>query len=560
MRVLDEMLTPLAAAMAAIPIVALTPIFNTMFASTSSTPRRLVVAIYVFFPIFVNTLRGLRQIDPVHAELMRSYAASPWTTTKVVRLPGALPFFFTGPEDRVLGGGHRRDRLGVLRRAAEGAGPGHHLGRGGVGLPAGLGDRDGRDRARARLLPRRGARRAPGDALATTTRRTLVSRFLHRAAWAAALASCVLAMAACGGDDNSSASTSTAAGGAKSLTKVKLQLQWFTQAQFAGYFAALQKGYYKDAGLDVQILEGGTDIVPQTQLAQGRADYAIAWVPKALQSREQGAGITDVGQVFQRSGTLQVSFKNENITTAANLKGKKVGNWGFGNEFELFAGMTKAGLNPGKDVTLAQQQFDMQALLKGDIDAAQAMIYNEYAQVLEAKNPKTGKLYTPDDFNRIDWNSEGTAMLQDAIWANTEKLKRQGLPGPDGQVPAGELQGLDVLPRQRREVPRHRRRARLEARGEPPAVADERDQQARLALAERHRHGRQDRVGPDGQDRQQHQERRRRHRPHQGARGPGLHQRLRPEGAGRAEGRRRRRRHRDRTSSRSRCKLNPGGA
>jgi NitT/TauT family transport system substrate-binding protein len=250
-----------------------------------------------------------------------------------------------------------------------------------------------------------------------------VSRFLPRAAWAAALASCVLAMAACGGSDNSSSSTSTAAGGSKQLTKVKLQLQWFTQAQFAGYFAALQQGFYKDAGLDVQILEGGTDIVPQTQLAQGRADYAIAWVPKALQSREQGAGITDVGQVFQRSGTLQVSFKNENITTAANLKGKKVGNWGFGNEFELFAGMTKAGLNPGKDVTLAQQQFDMQALLKGDIDAAQAMIYNEYAQVLEAKNPKTGKLYTPDDFNRIDWNSEGTAMLQDAIWANTDKLQ-----------------------------------------------------------------------------------------------------------------------------------------
>jgi NitT/TauT family transport system substrate-binding protein len=249
-----------------------------------------------------------------------------------------------------------------------------------------------------------------------------VSRFLNRAAWVAALAASVMAMAACGSSDNKSSSTATA-GGSQKLTKVKLQLQWFTQAQFGGYFAALQQGYYKDAGLDVQILEGGTDIVPQTQLAQGRADYAIAWVPKALQSREQGAGITDVGQVFQRSGTLQVSFKDKAITAAANLKGKKVGNWGFGNEFELFAGMTKAGLNPGKDVTLAQQQFDMQALLKGDIDAAQAMIYNEYAQVLEAKNPKTGKLYTPDDFNRIDWNSEGTAMLQDAIWANTEKLQ-----------------------------------------------------------------------------------------------------------------------------------------
>jgi NitT/TauT family transport system substrate-binding protein len=250
-----------------------------------------------------------------------------------------------------------------------------------------------------------------------------VSRFVTRLASAAVLALSVLVMAACGGSDNNSSTTAASGGGSKSLTKVKLQLQWFTQAQFAGYFAALQQGYYKDAGLDVQILEGGTDIVPQTVLAQGHADYAIAWVPKALQSREQGANITDVGQVFQRSGTLQVSFKDKDITTAAQLKGKKVGNWGFGNEFELFAGMTKAGLNPGKDVTLAQQQFDMQALLKGDIDAAQAMIYNEYAQVLEAKNPKTGQLYQPSDFNEINWNTEGTAMLQDAIWANTDKLQ-----------------------------------------------------------------------------------------------------------------------------------------
>jgi NitT/TauT family transport system substrate-binding protein len=255
----------------------------------------------------------------------------------------------------------------------------------------------------------------------------LVTRFL-RVATAAAVAASLLVLTACGDDDSTSSSgtssgtTTTAAAPAK-LKKVKLQLQWFTQAQFAGYFAAAEKGFYKDAGLDVDILEGGTDIVPQTVLAQGNADYAIAWVPKALQSREQGAGITDVGQIYQRSGTLQVSFKKEDLATAAELKGKKVGNWGFGNEFELFAGMTKAGLNPGKDVKLVQQQFDMQALLKGDIDAAQAMVYNEYAQVLEAKNPATGKLYTPADFTTIDWNKEGTAMLQDAIWANTDKLQ-----------------------------------------------------------------------------------------------------------------------------------------
>ena len=221
------------------------------------------------------------------------------------------------------------------------------------------------------------------------------------------------------------ATDTTVAGAAAAgdLKKVKLQLQWVTQAQFAGYFAAVEQGFYKAEGLDVEIVEGGVDIVPQTQLANGAVDFAISWVPKALQSRENGAGITDIGQIFQRSGTLQVSFKDAAITGPADLKSKKVGNWGFGNEFELFAGMTKAGLDPAKDVTLVQQQFDMQALLKKDIDAAQAMRYNEYAQVLEAKNPATGALYTPDDFSVIDWNEQGTAMLQDAIWANTEKLK-----------------------------------------------------------------------------------------------------------------------------------------
>jgi NitT/TauT family transport system substrate-binding protein len=233
-------------------------------------------------------------------------------------------------------------------------------------------------------------------------------------------AAVVLLATACGGGDSGSGGGGDQASGP---TKVRLQLQWVTQAQFAGYFAAADQGYYKDEGLDVQILEGGVDIVPQTVLAQGQADYAIAWVPKALASREQGAQITDVAQVFARSGTLQVSFKDKGISSPSDLKGKKVGNWGFGNEYELFAGMTGAGLDPAKDVTLVQQQFDMQALLKGDIDAAQAMDYNEYAQVLEAKNPATGQLYQPSDFTAINWNDVGTAMLQDAVWADTSKLQ-----------------------------------------------------------------------------------------------------------------------------------------
>ena len=221
------------------------------------------------------------------------------------------------------------------------------------------------------------------------------------------------------------AETAAAAPAAAECTtpnKVKLQLQWVTQAQFAGYFAAVDQGFYAGQCLDVEIVEGGVEIVPQTQLATGAVDYAISWVPKALASREQGAGITNVAQIFQRSGTLQVSWADSKIGGVADYKGKKIGNWGFGNEFELFAGMTKAGLDPAKDVTLVQQQFDMQALLKKEIDAAQAMIYNEYAQLLEAKDPATGALYKPEAFKVVNWNDEGTAMLQDAIWANTEKL------------------------------------------------------------------------------------------------------------------------------------------
>jgi NitT/TauT family transport system substrate-binding protein len=264
-----------------------------------------------------------------------------------------------------------------------------------------------------------------------------------RTGLAAAAAVLALGLAACSTTPQAPASgggaaPSAAAGGA--LTPVKLQLQWVTQGQFAGYFAAVDQGFYQKRGLDVQILEGGVDIVPQTVLAQGNADYAIAWVPKALASREQGAGITDVAQVFQRSGTYQVSFANKGISDPAALRGKKVGNWGFGNEFELFAGMTKAGIAPA-DVTLVQQQFDMQALLSGEIDAAQAMSYNEYAQVLEATNPATGQLYQPSDFNIIDWNDAGTAMLQDAIWANTEKLSDPAYQDTTTKFIAGSLEG-----------------------------------------------------------------------------------------------------------------------
>ncbi len=261
-------------------------------------------------------------------------------------------------------------------------------------------------------------------------------RFRMMAAGAVALS---LVAAGCGSDDDEGAAETTAAPVAGETTAaaaegdgeaaecaeptpVKLQLQWVTQAQFAGYYAAVDKGFYGEQCLEVEILEGAVDIVPQTVLAQGEADFAIAWVPKALQSREQGADIVDIAQVFQRSGTLQVSFKDAGITTPADFAGKTIGNWGFGNEFEIFAALSEAGLDPAADVNLVQQQFDMVGLLDGSIDAAEAMTYNEYAQVLEAVNPDTGELYTADDLNVVSYEEAGVGMLQDAIWASGERL------------------------------------------------------------------------------------------------------------------------------------------
>ena len=210
---------------------------------------------------------------------------------------------------------------------------------------------------------------------------------------------------------------------AEGMSDITLQLQWFTQAQFAGYYAAVDQGFYEDLGLNVEILQGAVEIVPITVLNSGGADFAISWVPRGLVPREEGVNVTNIGQIFQRSATLQVAFADSGIESVADLEGKKVGNWGFGNEFELLAGMRSNGIDPDNDVELVQQAFDMTALLNGDIDAAQAMIYNEYAQVLETVNPDTGELYQPSDLNVINWNDVGTAMLQDAIWADADRLE-----------------------------------------------------------------------------------------------------------------------------------------
>jgi NitT/TauT family transport system substrate-binding protein len=212
------------------------------------------------------------------------------------------------------------------------------------------------------------------------------------------------------------ASLATAGSSGSQATKVSVQLKWVTQAQFAGFYAAQEKGYYKQLGLDVTIKVGGPDIIPEQVVLGRQAEFGVNWLPSLFSNREAGNDLVNIAQMYARSGTTEVTFKDSGIDSIKKMKGKKYGVWIFGNEFEQQAALVKAGLDPKKDVTLVKQNFDMVAFLKREIDAASAMTYNELAQVLESKNPKTGKLYQLSDLNVFKMSDLGVGMLQDGIF------------------------------------------------------------------------------------------------------------------------------------------------
>jgi NitT/TauT family transport system substrate-binding protein len=236
----------------------------------------------------------------------------------------------------------------------------------------------------------------------------------------------VLALA-CAGLGIWGAVGATAAPKQQKLTKVTLQLKWVTQAQFAGYYAALEKGYYKAAGLDVHIKVGGPSITPETVVIGKQADFGLDWLPNLFATREKGGNIVSIAQVFARSGMTELTWKSSGINTIAKMRGKKVGVWCCGNQPELYAALQKNGINPNSsgDVTIVNQPFNMDLFLKHQVDAAAAMTYNELAQVLETKNPATGKLYTLNDLNvfKMASPSVGTGMLEDNIFVRGDWLK-----------------------------------------------------------------------------------------------------------------------------------------
>ena len=216
----------------------------------------------------------------------------------------------------------------------------------------------------------------------------------------------------------------TRAGGEPAeLQPATLQLKWVTQAQFAGYYAALDQGYYEDEGIDLTIKPGGPDIVPEQVVLGGQAEFGLNWLDNTLATRDQGGEIVNIAQVFARSGMTEVTWADSGLDDITALEGKKVGVWLGGNEHKLFAALTKNGIDPDSDVEIVAQPFDMNLFLNREVDAAAAMTYNELAQVLEQENPDTGELYTLDDLNVFLMSDLGTGALEDGVFVRADWIQ-----------------------------------------------------------------------------------------------------------------------------------------
>lgn len=210
-----------------------------------------------------------------------------------------------------------------------------------------------------------------------------------------------------------------AAGTAGAADPVTIQLKWVTQAQFAGYYVAQDKGFYEEAGLDVTIKPGGPDIAPPQVIAGGGADVIVDWMPSALASREKGVPLVNIAQVFDKSGMMLTCRKDSGIDSPEDFPGHTLGVWFFGNEYPFLSWMAKLGIpTDGSDggVTVLKQGFNVDPLLQKQAACVSTMTYNEYWQVIDAG-------LTPEDLIVYKYEEQGVATLEDGLYVLEENLE-----------------------------------------------------------------------------------------------------------------------------------------
>lgn len=212
---------------------------------------------------------------------------------------------------------------------------------------------------------------------------------------------------------------SVAATTAMAADKLALQLKWVTQAQFAGYYVAKDKGFYKEENLDVEIKPGGPDIAPVQVLAGGGADVVLDWMPSALASREKGVPLVNIAQPFKTSGMMLTCRKDSGISSPADFKGKTLGVWFFGNEYPFLSWMSQLGIatdGSADGVKVLKQGFNVDPILQKQADCVSTMTYNEYWQIIDAG-------LSADDLVVFKYEDQGVATLEDGIYVLEDKLK-----------------------------------------------------------------------------------------------------------------------------------------
>ena len=209
------------------------------------------------------------------------------------------------------------------------------------------------------------------------------------------------------------------AGLAQAADKVTLQLKWVTQAQFAGYYVAADKGFYGEEGLEVEIKAGGPDIAPPQVLAGGGADVILDWMPSALATREKGLPLVNIAQPFKRSGMMLTCRKDTGIKTPEDFRGKTIGVWFFGNEYPFLSWMSQVGIptdGSAEGVTVLKQGFNVDPILQGQAACISTMTYNEYWQVIDAG-------LSADDLVVFKYEDQGVATLEDGIYVLESALE-----------------------------------------------------------------------------------------------------------------------------------------
>jgi NitT/TauT family transport system substrate-binding protein len=207
-------------------------------------------------------------------------------------------------------------------------------------------------------------------------------------------------------------------GFAQAQDKVTLQLKWVTQAQFAGYYVAKDKGFYKEAGLDVTIKPGGPDIAPPQVIAGGGADVIVEWMPAALAAREKGVPLVNIAQPFKKSGMMLTCRKETGIKSPDDFKNRTLGVWFFGNEYPFMSWMSKLGLKTDGSaggVKVVKQGFNVDPLLQKQADCISTMTYNEYWQVIDAG-------IKAEDLVVFKYEDQGVSTLEDGLYTSEAKL------------------------------------------------------------------------------------------------------------------------------------------